>query len=316
MRKAEIADYDTAKYDYETYWQGRSYEDQADKIALDKLLSTEKQALQGDSVYIDIGGNYGRMIPDVAQYVKHIILFDYSIESLKKGKQHMDKLGLTNVSYVAGNIYFLPFKKNSLQSGHMIRVLHHIVHVENAFAEIDRVIQQFFILEFANKMHIKFVLKSLFTLHWNDLHDLTPMQQIFRSTSQGGSGEDQIFLNFHPSYIKRVIAQTGFHCIRKLSVSNLRIPFVKKVIPRNLLLFFEKIFQSPLSFFYFGPSEYMLLEKEATQPGPLFVLEDTFCCPKCKGNLIKSDQSFSCAVCELQFLIEDGIYDFRYREAV
>jgi hypothetical protein len=46
-----------------------------------------------------------------------------------------------------------------------------------------------------------------------------------------------------------------------LSVSNLRSPGLKKVVPRAVMVGLEKILQKPLASSHFGPSVFFLVRK-------------------------------------------------------
>lgn len=307
--KPEIADYDASKYDYELYWKGRAYEDMADKIALEDLLQNHIQKGKKEGIYIDIGGSYGREALIYAAYFEHVILFDYSFNLLKKGKKYLDDKGISNISYIAGNVYELPFSANSIDGGQMVRVMHHLKNPQLAIDEINRVITNFFILEFANKIHAKYVLKNI--LHSKTRNELTPLQQTFRSTSQGSKGDDQIFLNFHPEHINSIIAETNFVIKKKLSVSNFRSPLLKKFIPEAVLVGAEKRLQLSLSNFYFGPSMYYDLQKKSKiLTKPFLSIENLIVCPKCHEQF----HNLLCPKCQFKFKINEGIYDLRYRE--
>jgi ubiquinone/menaquinone biosynthesis C-methylase UbiE len=313
QKSPTIADYDSSNYNYENYWKGREYEDEADRIALESLLKYEKPHIKPDDFYIDIGGSYGREVENYAKYFNHIILLDYSINSLKKAKQYLDAKSITKVSYIAANLYFLPFKNESIASGQMVRVLHHIKVPKRAFDELNRVFYKFFILEFANKNHAKFVAKSLMKGNMGVITNKEPMQQTSRETSQGSSGTDQIFLNFHPSDITLKLAATNFHIMKKLSVSNLRFPQLKKLLGTKTLVGMEKALQSPLASLHFGPSMYYLLEKKTiAETKKDAEITDLLACPKCNGRLNFSKNQMSCDQCSLSFVQDDGVFDLRY----
>ncbi len=309
-----IADYDAVKYDYRTYWQGREYEDLADKIALMKLLqkASKKVDLKKDGIYIDIGGSYGREIHTYLPYAKHIILFDYSLETLKKGRKELIEAGITNVTYVAGNVYFLPFCDDKIDAGQMVRVMHHLKFTQKAFEEINRVINSYFILEAANKIHAKYAMKAILHGKMKDLKDASPYKQVPRETAQGSKGADQIFLNFHPTYISNEITKTDFHISAKLSVSNFRMPFLKKLVGTSVLSAVEKNVQEVLAPISFGPSMYYLLEKDEKVVKNVSNIDEIFCCPACRGKLEKTNNMLSCVSCKRHYEITDGVYDFRY----
>ena len=313
-KSPRIADYDSVGYDYETYWEGIEYEDIADKAALYSLLQKAKHKITADTVYIDIGGSYGREVPILQKYFKHVIVFDYSLQSLIKGKKQIDKNGNGNTVYwVAGNVYHLPFRDSSVQAGQMVRVMHHLKETSIAFSEIDRVISQFFVLEYANKLNAKHIVSWTLNGKLSLLMDPHPYQQQFRETSQGSKGNNQIFLNFSPRYIAEKIEATHFKITRALSVSNLRSPGLKKIFSPEFLAKVESVLQEPLASFNFGPSMYILLEKMQTKKTHrMESLESILCCPKCRETLVFDAEKMSCLACSLNFGITDGVYDLRY----
>ena len=69
-----VTSYDS--YDYPRYWQGREYENLAEKMVLRKLL---KRVPKGK--IIDIGGGYGRLAKIYAPLFKRSFLIDPSIPS-------------------------------------------------------------------------------------------------------------------------------------------------------------------------------------------------------------------------------------------
>lgn len=304
-KKIDIVDYDSVQYDYEQYWKGREYEHEADMMAVHTLLEYEKKHIKKSDVYIDIGGSYGRLVPLYQSYFNHVILFDYSLESLKKAKRYCEEKGMKNVYFIAGDLYFMPFKNQSISAGQMVRVIHHLTDTHAAFTEIDRVIANFFVLEFANKVHAKYKIKHLFS-HISE----EPMQQVFRDSSQGSHGADQIFLNYHPRFIQKEITKSGFHIAKSLSVSNFRMPVLKKVFGDSILVKAEKILQKPLAPLSFGPSMYFVLEKKNIQHTSA-ALDQIVCCSMCKGDLDRTEDGYMCPTCHKDYPLIDGVYDFR-----
>ena len=69
------------------------------------------------------------------------------------------------------------------------------------------------------------------------------------------------FYNYHPVWIKRKLEENGFEFVEKRSVSNLRNPLLKKIIPYFLLILIERLAQKILSRYYFGPSVFVLARR-------------------------------------------------------
>jgi len=243
-----MAFYDS--YNYPRYWQARSYEDQAEKQALKKLL---KKVKPKNSV-IDIGGGYGRLAPIYAPLFKTRLLIDPSQILLKKAKKELKNY--SHFIFKLGKARALPAKNSQFDAAIMIRVSHHLPFLAKAISESYRVLKPggFLVLEFANKVHFKSSLKALLKGKINYLLFHTPKNISHRKTLK--------FLNYHPSHIKTLLLTNHFKIIKILSVSNFRGSFFKKIVPLKLLLMIESLFQNLLAYFYFGPSIFILAQKK------------------------------------------------------
>ena len=144
MSEKVVSDYNG--YDYKKdFWEntGREYEDQADRMAIRKLLPKRMEK------FADIGGGYGRLANEYLKRAHKVIIFDYSKTELKQAKEiYGDK-----VETRAGDIYELPFKDAELDGLMMIRVTHHLKHMDKAMAELYRVLKPggVAVIEVANK---------------------------------------------------------------------------------------------------------------------------------------------------------------------
>ncbi len=309
-RTIDISEYDLHGYDYEDYWkQGRGYEDDSDKLAIQHFIKNE----MGDW-YIDIGGSYGRLLPTYRSKFLHCVLSDYSIEALKKAKRKLKDGRITNVDLVALNVYNLPFKDNSFNAGQTIRVMHHIEQPEEGLKEISRIIKKngFFILEFANKIHFLAKIKAILKLKPGFIFSKEPYKQPTKETKQG-TKDVGLFFNFHPNHIKNIVENNGFKIEKKLSVSNLRSQIIKKFLSAKILIKIESFLQKLLSFTTFGPSQYRKLRKvEGERTAASKSVYEIICCPKCKGELTKKGSDLICSECRESFPITFGILDLRW----
>lgn len=306
-----IAEYDLHGYDYEEYWkQNRNYEHEADRLAINKFLKNET----GDW-FIDIGGSYGRLVPEYRNKYLNCVLMDYSIEALKKAKKRLKGGRVSNVNLVAANVYNLPFKSNTFNAGQTIRVMHHMESPENALTEISRILKSggIFILEFANKIHFLAKIRALVKLNPKFIFDKTPYQQPSKETKQGIKKGEGLFYNFHPKHIKQILDENNLSILRKLSVSNLRSGVFKKLFGLKLLVKIESILQKPLSLFNFGPSiYYKILKEKGAQSTSGRNIREVICCPKCKGEIKIQTNQVTCESCNIKFPITFGIYDLRW----
>ena len=132
MSEKVISDYNG--YDYKKeFWEDvdREYEDQADRMAIRKLLPKRMEK------FADIGGGYGRLANEYLKRAHKVYIFDYSKTELKQAKEiYGDK-----IETKAGDIYKLPFKDGELDGLMMIRVTHHLKDLKKATSELYRVLK-------------------------------------------------------------------------------------------------------------------------------------------------------------------------------
>lgn len=304
----DIADYDKFDYDYSTYWRNRSYEDSAERAVLNRIFRGKK-----GTWFLDIGGSYGRLASTYYNEYENPIIIDYSFKTLERNYPII-KTKFPKLEVVAANAYKLPFRENVFDGALMVRVLHHIEKPEIYFKEISRVMSKkaTYVQEFANKIHIKAVLKSLLKLRF-DIFSKDPYQQPRINTGEG-SREDQksIFLNYHPQYIQDLLKSNCFSIRNKYGCSFLRSIILKKIFSTSTLLFFEKIFQYTISWTNVSPSIFLETESlKACEKEHFSNLEDILVCPECKGSLIFEGGSARCKDCKKSYERINNIWDFR-----
>ena len=146
-----ICDYEGSSYRTD-FWEGqpRAYEDLAERRALARLLPPSGGRL------LDLGAGFGRLAP-LYQGYQEVVLVDYSLSQLAHARKRLGDRGFV---YVAADIYRLPLATSAVDTTVMVRVLHHLVDVRAALRQVARVTrgQGTFILEFANKRHLKNIL--------------------------------------------------------------------------------------------------------------------------------------------------------------
>lgn len=238
-----LADYNDKNYDYTKYWDGRDYENESEFIALQKLLRKRRN---GNGSVIDVGGGFGRLLPLLKDFFKDITIFDYSKKLLDVANEGAGRLGLqikTEVGDVNNLSNLLDRKYDCVT---MIRVSHHLEDLERVFLEVKNVLDKdgVFILEVANKVHFKSVVKNIFKGNIKYLN----------RESVSIATKNVTFLNHHPKRVEMMLKNSGFKIVRKLSVSNFRSPVIKKIVPMRILIVLEKLFQGILAPLYFGPS--------------------------------------------------------------
>jgi ubiquinone/menaquinone biosynthesis C-methylase UbiE len=218
-------------------------------MALSKLF----KLINHKQIIADVGGGFGRLSPTYAPIFKLAYLFDPSLQMLKQAKNYCHRF--KNILIQRGSLEKIPLPEHSLDSVLVVRTLHHCPNIEEVFSEFNRVLKPkgFLVLEFANKNHLKNILKSLLLGHsyfaQSERFDIATKNKV-------------PFFNYNPKYIEKLLNNNHFKTVKTLSVSNLRGYFFKKYIPFNLLMKIENFLQSVFSGLYFGPSIFILAQKE------------------------------------------------------
>lgn len=267
----DIADYDKSGYDYIRFWQTRQYENQSERMALTKLLP------KAGGFLVDLGGGFGRLSDIYCPRFTNCVLLDYSQKNLDQAQILAETTKISNLTTKGGNIYDLPFKNKEFDCALMIRVIHHLLELEKALKEAARILKPdgIFILEFANKIHLKARINSWLHGDWKFAKNLEPLQlngktvrqlDSSRGEPRGLNRQTGILVNYHPKDIQQVLESAGFIIEKKISVSHFRIAILKKLIPLPVLLFFESCLQYLsqlfLSHLFFGPSIFLRCRKK------------------------------------------------------
>jgi len=243
-------------YDYPSYWQGREYEHASEVIALKSFLAKIPKI----NNLIDIGAGYGRLTPTYLVRSKKITLIDPSARLLQVARRNFKKN--KKIRYIHSKAESMEGKVRNKSSDVviMIRVLHHIEDIDRIFKTVNRILQNngHFILEFANKSHFKSSLKEV--LKGNIMFPLDIFPKDIRS-KKSIRLKCLPFINYHPGIIKHKLEDFGFSIVEVRSVSNIRYPFLKRILPQDFILSIEKTVQTLLSKFDFGPSIFVLAKK-------------------------------------------------------
>ncbi len=246
MSEKVISDYNG--YDYKKeFWENvdREYEDQADRMAIRKLLPKRMEK------FADIGGGYGRLANEYLKRAHKVYIFDYSKTELKQAKEiYGDK-----IETKAGDIYDLPFKNDELDGLMMVRVTHHLEDMSKAMAELYRVLKPggVAVIEVANKRTLPKMAR--FVVGKSKVNPFDKKVSNYKNMSKDG------FYNYHPKYVEEIFDKTGFKCEKVLSVSNFRNKGLKKVFGTQSLVKMEDKAQKALAPIRFAPSIYYKLRK-------------------------------------------------------
>lgn len=242
--------YDEGNYNYLHYWTGRDYEHAAEEMALRRLLNGKHFKTAAD-----IGGGYGRLCVFLRQFADHVTLAEPSRQQLEIAEDFLkDHPEIDRVQTQADNIK-LADKSQDLIT--MIRVMHHLPDPSVEFKELHRVLSDdgYLILEVANYAHglnrLKHMLKG----------KRLPTEPVDIRSKENRRDDEIAFVNHNPRTVVRQLAHAGLKVEKVLSVSNLRNPKLKKLVPKPLMLSLEKIMQPTLARTYFGPSVFFLVRK-------------------------------------------------------
>ena len=246
MSDKVISDYNG--YDYKKiFWEDadREYEDQADRMAIRKLLPKRMDK------FADIGGGYGRLASEYLKRAHKVIIFDYSKTELQQAKDiYGDKIETR-----AGDIYQLPFKDEELDGLMMVRVTHHLKDMDKALAELYRVLKPggVAVIEVANKRTLPKMAR--FVTGRSKVNPWDQKVANYKEISKNG------FYNYHPKYVENIFTKTGFKVEKILSVSNFRSRGLKKILGTKNLVKLENGAQQALAPIRFAPSIYYKLRK-------------------------------------------------------
>lgn len=287
-----VCDYEGSGYRSD-FWegQGREYEDLAERIALRHLLPQSGRRL------VDIGAGFGRLSEFYDGY-EQVVLLDYSRSLLRQAQNRLGRDG--RILYVAASFYSMPFASGSFDAAMMVRAMHHVEKVPKILDEIARVLagSGTFVLEFANKRHLKAILRyALRMQRWNPF-DPTPYEFV------------EMNFDFHPNWMRERLAEAGFHVKHQRTVSHFRLPLLKRIFPSGALAMLDGACQPTGAWWQLTPSIFaQCTQSKAAGDPPVGSL---FCCPACGDpRLHEVFEALNCENCGRRWVIEDGIYNFK-----
>lgn len=291
-----VCDYTGSDYQTSFWDQGwRAYEDRAEAVALRRLLPSA-----GGQRLLELGAGAGRNTPRYTGY-KQVVLLDYSETQLQQARQRLGDS--ERYSYVAADIYRLPFMPASFDGATMIRTLHHMADARKALDQVRQVLQTnaAFILEFANKQNLKSILRYAFgRQHWSPF---SPEPVEFAPLN----------FDFHPATVRTWLQLSGFVVERTLTVSHYRIGLFKKLLPTGMLVAMDSLAQLTGNWWQLSPSVFTRCRAVGGQPAAL--PEAIFRCPACGfGPLPPAPVEVVCPNCGRHYPLQDGVYDFRVKD--
>lgn len=296
MTNPPVCNYEGSDYQ-KSFWEqgGREYEDRAEAIALKNLLP------KNGKLMLELGAGAGRNTLRYAGF-ERIVVLDYSTTQLAQAQERLGKSD--TYIYVAADVYRLPFLKGIFDSATMIRVLHHMADAPKALSQIKNVLQPnaIFILEFANKLNLKSILRYFIGRQaWNPF-TLEPVEFV------------KLNFDFHPKAIRNWLNELGFSIEKTLTVSHFRLGLLKRIIPAKILAFIDSLFQPTGAFVQLSPSVFVkakVTDKSAKNEVPLNAI-DLFKCPDCGNEKLQDKKEYLlCSNCNAEWQVNDGVYDFR-----
>lgn len=287
-----VCDYEGSDYQ-SSFWDAgeREYEDRAEAIALGRLLPP------GGKMLLELGAGAGR---NTSRYrgFERVVLLDYSRTQLQQAQTRLGR-GERYV-YVAADIYRLPFVPGLFDAATMIRALHHMADAPLALRQVRQVLQPeaTFILEFANKLNLKAVLRYVLRRQAWSPFTLEPVE--FAALN----------FDFHPKAVRQWLAESGFAVERQLTVSHFRMRLFKRIVPAGVLAAMDGLAQFTGDWWQLSPS--VFTRNRAVGEGRVAPAGSFFRCPDCTHHpLDEAGDALVCPACGKRWEMRDGIYDFR-----
>ena len=288
-----VCDYEGS--DYQTsFWEqgGREYEDRVEQVALHRLLSASGDLL------LELGAGAGRNTPRYHGF-ERIVLLDYSRTQLEQARERLGDS--PRYVYVAADIYRLPFVPGLFDAATMIRTLHHMADAPLALLAVRQTLQPgaTFILEYANKLNLKAILRYLLRRQSWSPFALEPVEFA------------ELNFDFHPRAVRSWLKQCNFAIRRQLTVSHFRMGLFKRLLPLELLVKMDALAQWTGDWWQLTPS--VFVKAQAIGDTPRAAPGAFFRCPECGGDQLEDKMDvLVCRACERRWGFVGGIYDFRW----
>lgn len=286
-----VCDYEGSPYQTAFWGEGdRAYEDQVERIALRRLLPAQgKRALE-------IGAGFGRLTGELVGF-EQVVLLDYSRSMLREARRRLGDG--PRYRYVAANVYRLPFAPGAFDAATMIRVIHHMADAPAALRQVRAALADggAFVLEFANKRHLKSIVR--FLLRRQDWNPFSREPVEFAPLN----------FDFHPAAMRAALRASEFDVRRQLTVSHFRVALLKRLVPTGLLVKLDSLAQLTGDWWQYTPSVFVL----ARTPGaPGAINPALFRCPACGSpDVEETDVAVNCPACGRRYPLREGIYDFK-----
>ncbi|RME51473.1 MAG: methyltransferase domain-containing protein, partial [Caldilineae bacterium] len=214
--------------------------------------------------------------------------------------------------FVAGNIYQMPLATGVLDALTMVRVMHHLADVPGALAQLRRLLRPdgVAVLEYASKRHLKAIARWLLRQQdWSPFHQ-EPLEFV------------RLNFDFHPRWMDARLQEAGFRQEQRLAVSHFRLPALKRRVPHQTLVAWERPLLRLGGRFPLAPSVFVRVrpaEAASTSEAPSVPEADPedaaalFRCPHCTTEPLqrKSEDRLTCPQCQRTYGRKGQIWDFK-----
>lgn len=291
-----VIDYEQS--DYRTaFWRDadRRYEDAVERLALRRLLPPAGERL------VDLGAGFGRLANEYAGY-SQVVLFDYSRTMLA---QAVERWGHDpRFVFIAGSVYDMPFAPSCMDTAVMVRVMHHLADSPGALREIEGSLRPggAAVLEFANKRNLKAMLRHAWRGQTWSPYAAEPVEF------------EEMHFNFHPRWMESQSADAGLRWEETYSVSHLRLPALKRLVPPVRLAQADSWLFAPGGRYPLGPSVFLRARRQGAAPAPSAAAGTEWLrCPVCRTERLtrSAPRTLTCTHCDRAFYQEAGIWDFK-----
>jgi ubiquinone/menaquinone biosynthesis C-methylase UbiE len=290
-----VCDYEGSHYQEEFWERGqRAYEDACEAQTLRRLLPRSGQLL------LELGAGAGRNTSRYTGYDR-IVLLDYSRTQLAQARERLGDE--PRYTYVAANIYRLPFVDGLFDGTTLIRTLHHLAQPAEALIEIRRVLAEraTFVLEYANKHNLKAIARYVLRRQTWSPNSLAPIEFA------------PLNFDFHPQAVRAWLTQAGFRIERQVTVSHFRVGWMKRALPTRMLVALDRLAGTTGDLWQLSPSVFA----RARAVGASATANGYFQCPACGGSsleevaLVHGASGLRCSTCQRLWPLRNGIYDFK-----
>jgi SAM-dependent methyltransferase len=289
-----ICDYEDSRYATEFWSQERRYEDLAERVALKKILPPCGKRL------IEIGAGAGRLADLYAGY-DEVILMDYARSVLKEAQQRWGSDA--RFRFVEADVYRLPFVPGAFDVVVMVRVMHHLVEVELALAQIVSAMREeaTLVVEYANKCHLKAIARWLLRRQAWSPFDHQPYEFA------------RLNFDFHPAWMTSRLRQAGLSITRELGASYFRVGWLKRAVAPHLLATADGLLQESARWWKVSPSVFVqaCLSRKAGERPAQINSDRLFKCPACGTVLDESKPALVCPRCKQSYPLLGGVYVFK-----